>query len=61
VSQTARHNDWARNMILFRGQFVRIARNSRRRMGMISLPLVRLAGRNTAAMKRPTPSNGTIG
>jgi hypothetical protein len=46
---------------LVRGQFVRMARNSRRRMGMISLPLGRLAGRSTAVMKRPAPSNTTIG
>jgi formylglycine-generating enzyme required for sulfatase activity len=38
-------------MILVRGQFVRMARNSRRRMGMTSLPLGRLAGRSTAVMQ----------
>ena len=43
------------------GPMTRIARNSRRRKGLISLPPGRLAGRSTAVMKRPSPSNTTIG
>ena len=33
------------------GQLARIARNSRRKKGLISLPLGRLAGRSTAVTK----------
>ncbi len=36
------------------GQWARIARNSRRRKALISLPLGRLAGRSTAVTKRPS-------
>jgi hypothetical protein len=50
-----------RNRIWTRGQLARIARSKRRRKGRISLPPGRLAGRSTAVMKRPSPSNTTIG
>ncbi len=46
---------------LDRGQLARIARNKRRRKARISLPPGRLAGRSMAVMKRPSPSNTTIG
>ena len=39
----------------------RIARSRRRRKARISLPPGRLAGRSTVVMKRPSPSNTTIG
>ena len=50
-----------RAKISVRGQLARMARNSRRRKALASLPLGRLAGRSMAAMKRPAPSNTTIG
>ena len=43
------------------GQLARIARSSRRRRARISAPFGRLAGRSTAVIKRPSPSNTTIG
>ena len=46
---------------LYRGQLARMARNRRRRKALISLPPGRLAGRSTAVMKRPSPSNTTMG
>jgi hypothetical protein len=48
-------------MISVFGQLARIARKRRRRKERISVPFGRLAGRSTAAMKRPPPSNTTIG
>src|ERR671913_231767 len=43
------------------GQFVRMARSSRRRRARISVPLGRLAGRRTAVTMRPSPSKTTMG
>jgi len=51
----------ARAKISVRGQRARIARSSRRKNALICLPLGRLVGRSMAVMKRPSPSNTTIG
>src|SRR5450631_3866256 len=51
----------AQHYLRLRPVGARMARNRRRRKALISLPPGRLAGRSTAAMKRPSPSNTTIG
>jgi hypothetical protein len=51
----------ARSKISVFGQLARIARESLRRKARTSAPFGPLAGRSTAVMSRPSPSNTTIG